>query len=171
MRVIDLTTKNEKQNFLNTAKDLEIIIGKILSNQELLKLLYYNDEDALEKDDIVDSEILKRIVKENIRRKPYLEVPTEENSYMIITFDSFTPSQNPEFRDNLVIFDVLCPLESWDNLGNYLTRPLLILHHLSSMFHDQKLAGIGKAQFQAADILNMGPYSGYQIVFSVTNSD
>lgn len=168
---IDLTSRNEQFNFIDTGKDLEIIIGKIITNQELLKLLYYNDGDALERDDITDPELLKKIIKENIRRKPDLQVPTEENSYIIITFDSFTPSENPEFRDNLIIFDVMCPLDSWDNLGNYMTRPLVILHHLSSMFHKQKLAGIGKAKFSSADILNVGPYAGYQIVFSVTNGD
>jgi hypothetical protein len=171
MRTIDLTNTNTKTNFLETGKDTEIIVGKIANNQDLLKLLYYNDSDALEKDDITDADLIKKIFKDNIRRKPLVEVPEELNSFMIITFDSFTPSENPEFRDNLISFDVLCPMEAWDNLGDYLTRPLLILHHLSAMFHNQKLAGIGKAKFFSADILNIGPYAGYQIVFSVTNAD
>jgi len=168
---IDLTSKNNGTNFLDTATDLEVIVGKILNNQDLLKLLYYNDGDCLEREDITDPAILKDIMRNNIRVKPKLEIPEETNSYIVITFDSFTPSENPQYRDNLVIFDVLCPIESWDNLGSYLLRPMAIQHQLSSMFHKQKLSGIGVAQFNTSDLLNLGPYSGYQLVFSVTNRD
>ena len=37
-----------KSSFLATDKDLNLIVGKILKNQDLLKMLYYTKKDCLD---------------------------------------------------------------------------------------------------------------------------
>jgi hypothetical protein len=35
-------------------------------------------------------------------------------SYVIISFDNFTTNvENPEFRDNIITFDIICHYDQW----------------------------------------------------------
>ena len=39
---------------------------------------------------------------------PKLYVDKSVLNYIIISFDNFTQSANPEFRDNIIEFDIIC---------------------------------------------------------------
>ena len=54
-----------KSSFLNVEKDLGIIIDKILQNDRLQKLLYWNHKDALTRRKLTDDEKFSLIEKEN----------------------------------------------------------------------------------------------------------
>jgi hypothetical protein len=50
---------------------------------------------------------------------PKVEIDKNMFSYVLITFDNFIPNAtNPEFRDNLITFDIICHFNSW-NLGDF----------------------------------------------------
>ena len=53
----------QQQNFLNIEKDFEKISAKLLLNQNILKLIYYNDKNCLSKEDITSAEMLIDISK------------------------------------------------------------------------------------------------------------
>ena len=76
-------------NFAQIEQELEMIIERFAENQNLLKLLYYNDKDALEKEDITDEKILNEILRQNIKIIPEVKIPERQNSFIIITFDSY----------------------------------------------------------------------------------
>jgi hypothetical protein len=44
----------------------------------------------------------------NIKQVPKLSVDGSVLNYIIVSFDNFTPSSNPEFRDNVIEFDIIC---------------------------------------------------------------
>ena len=44
----------------------------------------------------------------NIKNVPKLYVDGSVLTYIIINFDNFQPSGNPEFRDNIIEFDIIC---------------------------------------------------------------
>jgi hypothetical protein len=44
----------------------------------------------------------------NIKIVPKLYVDSSVLSYIIISFDNFTQSTNPEFRDSIIEFDIIC---------------------------------------------------------------
>ena len=69
---------------------------------------------------------------------------------MIITFDNFTQSKNPEFRDNVIEFDIVCHFDQWQ-MKDFQLRPYRIAAELDTMFHDQHLTGIGTLQFLGAN--------------------
>ena len=159
-----------KANFSTVEKDFSDITGRIMANETILKLLYFNSSDCLSnKDLVITSEIIEEVVKENLRIVPSLKVPENKGSYIIVTFDSFTENpQNPEFMNNIILMDVLCPEDTW-MMDSYMMRPFKIMHELQRMFHDKPLNGIGKALFIGANLLNLGDYVGYQMAFSVIN--
>lgn len=159
-----------KANFSTVEKDFEDITSRILSNDTIIKLLYFNTPDCLTKGKVeITSEVIEDIVKQNLRIVPSVKVPENKGSYIIITFDSFSTNENnPEFMDNLILMDVLCPDDVW-MMDSYMMRPFRIMHELQHLFNDRPLNGIGKVYFLGANLLNLGDYSGYQMAFSVIN--
>ena len=141
-----------KSSFLSTDKDLSLIVKKIMSNQRLLKMLYYTQKDCLNGKDLTESQIISMLDKQ-IRIVPKIEISQECPNYIVITFNNFTPNKkNPEFRDFNISIDILCHPDHW-NLGNFQLRPHKIAGEIDAMLNDQKLTGIGTLTFMGADNL------------------
>ena len=117
-----------KADFSTVEKDFSDITGRIMANETILKLLYFNSSDCLNnKDLVITPEIIGEVVKENLKIVPSLKVPKNKGSYIIITFDSFSEnSHNPEFMNNVILMDVLCPEDTWI-MDSYMMRPFKIM--------------------------------------------
>lgn len=137
-----------KSSFLSMEKDTGIIINEILKNNRLKKLLYYTTNDAMEKPNLTEDESLS-LLGTNIKIVPKLYVDGSVLNYILINFDNFIPSENPEFRDNTIQFDIICHFDQW-NLKDYALRPYKIAGEIDSMFNLKKLTGIGYLEFMGA---------------------
>lgn len=137
-----------KSSFLSVEKDTGIIVNEILKNNRLKKLLYYTTSDAMEKPNLTEDESLS-LLGTNIKIVPKLYVDGSVLNYILINFDNFTPSENPEFRDNTIQFDIICHFDQW-NLKDYALRPYKIAGEIDSMFNLKKLTGIGYLEFMGA---------------------
>jgi hypothetical protein len=79
-----------------------------MKNDRLKKLLYYTSKDCLSKPDLNAKETSDLFGK-NIKIIPKLYVDGSVLNYLIINFDTFIPDkENPEFRDNIIEFDIVC---------------------------------------------------------------
>lgn len=143
-----------ESSFLSVEKDMNLIISKMLKNERLKRLLFYTTKDALEKSNLTEDESIELIGK-NIKIVPKLYVDHSVLSYIIINFDNFIQSGNPEFRDNSIEFDIICHFDQWQ-LKDFALRPYKIAAEIDSMFTNSKLTGIGKLEFASASemILN-----------------
>ena len=102
-----------KSAFLSVEKDLEIITNMMFKNDRLKKLLYYTTKDPLGKPNLNEEQTLSLFGK-NIRIVPKLEIDDKALNYIIIDMDNFTPNgENPEFRDNIISFDIFCHFDQW----------------------------------------------------------
>ena len=102
------TYKEPKSSFLSLDKDMAIIVNKIFENKKLKKLLYYTTPDCLKQNDLTDKQTAEMFGKQ-IKIVPKVEVENPVLNYIMIDFDNFVPNNsNPEFRDNLIIFDIIC---------------------------------------------------------------
>ena len=137
-----------KSSFLSMEKDTGIIVNEILKNNRLKKLLYYTTSDAMEKPNLTEDESLS-LLGTNIKIVPKLYVDGSVKNYVLINFDNFTPSENPEFKDNTIQFDIICHFDQW-NLRDYALRPYKIAGEIDSMFNLKKLTGIGYLEFVGA---------------------
>lgn len=137
-----------KSSFLSMEKDTGIIVNEILKNNRLKKLLYYTTSDAMEKPNLTEDQSLN-LLGTNIKIVPKLYVDGSVLNYVLINFDNFTPSENPEFRDNTIQFDIVCHFDQW-NLRDYALRPYKIAGEIDSMFNLKKLTGIGYLEFMGA---------------------
>lgn len=141
-------------SFMAVDKDLELITTWMMKNKNLCKILYYTDRDALDRPALNEIQVAGLIGKQ-IKIVPKIYVDGSVLAYIIISMDNFTPSANPQFRDNMITFDIICHFDQW-HLQDFQLRPYRIAAEIDSMFNNQHLTGIGELHFVGASqiILN-----------------
>lgn len=135
-----------KSSFLSINKDLDIIIKRMLKNDRLQKLLYYTTSRPLDQKALTEDQQIE-LINNNIKIIPKLYIDGSVLNYIIIDFDNFIPNRtNPEFRDNIISFTIVCHFDQW-NLGDFDLRPYRIAAELDTLFNNTHLTGIGTLQF------------------------
>ena len=140
--------KLPKSSFLSMEKDMNLIVNKMFKNERLKRLLYYTDKNALNRPNLTEDQSLE-LINNNIKIVPKMYVDGSVLNYIIINFDKFIPSENPEFRDNIIEFDIICHFDQWQ-LQDFALRPYKIAAEIDSMFNNTHLTGIGTLQFVGA---------------------
>lgn len=163
--------KYPKSRFLSVDKDMNLIISKLFQNERLKKLLYYTQKDALEQPNISTEQMIEMVGK-NIKNVPKLYVDGSVLNYIIISFDNFTRNKkNPEFRDNMVEFDIICHYDQW-NLKDFQLRPYKIAAEIDSMLDGKHLTGIGKLEFLGANqIILTDEYAGLCLTYQAIHGE
>jgi len=102
------TYKYPHSSFLSLEKDMNLIVDKILKNERLKKLLFYTTKDCLSKPNVSEDDTFNMFGKQ-IKIVPKILIDKSVLTYIIISFDNFTlNATNPEFRDNIISFDIIC---------------------------------------------------------------
>ena len=173
-----------KSSFLSCEKDTESIIRKLFVDSKphsdmLKRLLLINTPDCLNDmtnqvyiDKIKNTSIKDLREQGYIRLEPKIKLKENEEvkSYIVISFDNFVPNAtNPEFRDCIVMIDVICHTDYWD-VGNFRLRPLKIAGYIDGILNECKLSGIGKFQFAGCNELMLTEeLSGYCLMYTATH--
>lgn len=154
-------------SFLSIEKDLEIITNNFLKNERLKKLLYYTTPDALNRDSIGNNASLE-LFKNNIKIVPKLYIDGSVLNYIVITFDDFVlNTNNPQFRDNTIQFNIICHYDQWQLNDSFSLRPYKIAAEIDSMISDKHLTGIGELQFLGASNLIINEeFAGITLVYA-----
>ena len=173
-----------ESSFLSCETDTEAIIKKLFVDSRpysdiLKRLLIINTPDCIT--DMTNQEYINKIKsmsvkdlmeKGYVRLSPKISLGENEEvkSYIVISFDNFTPNtSNPYYRDCVVMIDILCHTDYWD-LGNYRLRPLKIAGYIDGILNNTKLSGIGKFQFIGCNELVLSEnLSGYCLTYSATH--
>lgn len=157
-------------SFLSIEKDMNIIINKMFENDRLKKLLYYNTKDCLNKPKLTEEQTLSLINKQ-IKMVPKLYVDKSVLNYIIISFDNFTQSANPEFRDNIIEFDIICHFDQWQ-MNDFKLRPYRIAAEIDMLFNNQKMTGIGELQFLGANqIILTDEFAGLCLMYQAVHGE
>ena len=165
------TYKYPKSSFLSIEKDLDIIVSAMLKNERLKKLLYYTVPTALDEPSL-DQKQSVELIKNNIKIIPKLYVDSSVLNYVIVSFDNFVPNaSNPEFRDNIVSFDIVCHFDQW-NLGDFKLRPYKIAAEIDTLFNNKHLTGIGTLQFLGANQLVLtDEFAGVSLTYAAIHGE
>ena len=163
-----LKTELPHSSFLSVEKDMEIIVNCLLNNNRLKRLLFYTTPDALDKPDITDEQTIEMIGKQ-IKNIPKVQIDKELLNYVIISFDNFTETSNPEFRDNTISFDIICHFDQWQ-LKDFKLRPYKIAAEIDSLINDKKMSGIGRIQFiGASQIVLNDEFAGLTLIYKAVH--
>ena len=161
-----------KSSFISIEKDMGTIVDMMLKNNRLKKLLYYNVENCLFQENLTEDQSLELIEDGYIRMAPKLYVDKDILNYTIISFDNFTPNMtNPEFRDNIISFDIICHFNQWQ-MPNFQLRPYKIAAEIDTLFNNRHLSGIGELQFLGANqILINDEFGGISLMYSAVHGE
>ena len=166
-------------SFLSCEKDTETILKTLFVDSKpysdiLKRLLIINNPDCLDMSNtqyqaMINSKSLGQLIEQGyIRLNPKIARGTFENikSYILISFDNFSSSRNPEFRDCTINFDIICYMDEWC-LDNYQVRPLKICGYIDgilnsltdknrsaakSLGNNIKMSGFGEYQFLGCNL-------------------
>ena len=166
------TYQFSKSSFISIEKDMGTIVDMMLKNNRLKKLLYYNLENCLFQENLTEDQSLELIEDGYIRMVPKLYVDKDILNYIIISFDNFTPNMtNPEFRDNIISFDIICHFNQWQ-MPNFQLRPYKIAAEIDTLFNNRHLSGIGELQFLGANqILINDEFGGISLMYSAVHGE
>ena len=175
-----------RSSFLSCEKDTETIIKKLFVDSrpysdELKRLLLINTKDCLlDKTNPAYLEKIKNTSVADLRKQQYIKTSPklalgeneEVKSYILITFDNFTPSRdNDYFRNCVIEIDIVCNTDYWD-LEGFSVRPLKIAGYIDGILNGTKLSGIGTLDFLSCNeiVLNQN-LSGYCLMYSATHGN
>ena len=160
-----------KSSFLSINKDLDIITSKIIKNDRLQKLLFYTVRDPLSQPALGEEE-LQRLFAENIKIVPKLYIDGSVLNYIIISFDNFIPNAtNPEFRDNVISFDIICHFDQWQ-MNDFNLRPYRIAAEIDTLFNNTHMTGIGTLQFLGCNQLLLNEeFAGISLMYAAIHGE
>ena len=160
-----------KSGFLSTEKDMGLIVNMMLKNENLKKMLHYTTRDCLSQPKLTEDESLDLFGK-NIKIIPKLQIDKEVLNYLIISFDNFTMNgSNPEFRDNIIEFDIICHFDQWQ-MKDFQLRPYKIAGEIDSMFNEKHLTGIGTLKFLGANQMILSDeFAGLCLMYSAVHGE
>lgn len=173
-------------SFLSIEKDISLILTKLffdhkVYNKQLLRLLVIPMKDCLtnETDEAyktkVNNTTLASLIEDGyVKLAPKIAMPEHESvkSYIILSFDNFTPTSNPQFRDCTVHFDIICHTDYWA-MDDFQIRPVKIAGYIDGILNGARLTGIGQLEFMGCNELVLDEVlSGYTLTYrAVHGSD
>ncbi|MFB5759102.1 hypothetical protein [Paenibacillus medicaginis] len=141
----------------------------LIGNQNLCKLLKYNNTDPLSQPDIEDASVL---IMDKIYPMPNIPgTQAEESSLLNIIFDNFKlSSDNKGTKDGTLVINIIVHNNLW--LMNGRLRPFSILAELDKTFNDKRIVGIKKMQFDRGRYYFINEkFSGYQVIYQVVSTN
>ena len=134
-------------SFLGVPKDIAYIMNMLLKNQNLLKLLWYSVPDCLSKPGVTAEQIAEMLKTEQISTKPRVKVDEEEKTYLIVTFDNYSPNDtNTFYRDHNIEIRIITHFNLWSLPDNKI-RIYQAAGEVDSMLNGAKMSGIGITNF------------------------
>lgn len=139
-----------KSSLLGMPKDAAIIIDRILSNPNLLRLLVYETRDWQSQPLPNGEQIKELFTSHQISSVPKIEIDSKEKTYIRLTYGTvIRNASNPEYRDNTFGIDIICHYDNWD-LGDFELRPYRVAGEIDAMLDKTHLTGIGELEFVSA---------------------
>lgn len=134
------------RNLEELGPNLQKIVVRLESNQNLLKLLYYSDKDPYSHPDLTQEQIQKEVFEKLIKIVP--RVGPKETAQSLISLrvvNGTTNRGNSEFRDIGLGIEIFVPLTQWMIKDSNL-RPFSIMGEIQKTLNGKVVNGMGKIQ-------------------------
>ena len=131
------------RNLSEIGENAQKIVKRLMSNQDLVKLLYYTDKDPLSHDDFTPEDLKTKIYQKLIKIIPRIGPKERAESIITINIVGGNQNENNEFKNIGINVEVLVPLTQWfikdDNL-----RPFKIMGEVQKSLNGKTINGLGK---------------------------
>lgn len=132
--------------------NLQKIITRLQSNQNLLKYLYYSDKDPLSNEDLTKEQIQKEVFEKLIKIVP--RVGPKETAQSLISLRvvrAAADRTNDEFNNITLCIEVFVPLTQWFVKDSNL-RPFCIMSEILKSLNHKIINGIGRLEHIGFDL-------------------
>ena len=160
------------RNCAELGENLQKIVKRLLANDDLVKLLYYEQDDPMSQS-VLSMEVKEKEVFEKlIKTVPRVGTKDTAKSVIVVYVQRAGKlSGNKEFRNVRILVDVIVPLTQW-YIRDTNFRPFAILGQVQSSLDDKTVNGLGKISggdfelnFVTDDVIC------YQQVYEITEYD
>lgn len=144
--------------FASVEKYLQDIVGALMKNERLKRLLYYTDSKALSLPKLTQSQAYG-LLNHQIKIIPQINLESEAKPFVVISLDKFVPQEGQTtFREIQLSFDIVCNYEHWP-LEDFQLRPYSIAGEIDAMVNRSHFF-TGIANFIGARQLTLNDYVG-----------
>lgn len=160
------------RNLADLGLNLQKIISRLQTNQNLLKLVYYTSKDPLNEEDLTEEQIKTEVYNKLIKIVP--RIGYKETAQSMISMRVVRGRNNPEngeFRDFEIDIEVFVPLTQWFIKDSNL-RPFAIMGEIHKSLNNKVINGLGKMRggdFQINFITD--EIVSYEMVYYITSYD
>ena len=160
------------RNLADLGLNLQKIISRLQTNQNLLKLVYYTSKDPLNEQDLTDEQIKNEIYNKLIKIVP--RIGYKETAQSMVTLRVVRGRnniENDEFRDFEINIEVFVPLTQWFIKDSNL-RPFAIMGEVHKSLNNKTINGLGKmvgGDFQINFLTD--EIVSYEMVYYITSYD
>ena len=134
------------RNLTELGPNLQKIIIRLQSNQNLIKLLYYTDKDPLSHPDLTPAQIQSNVFEKLIKVVPRVGPKETANSIVALrVVRGNHNADNDEFRNFQIGIEVFVPLTQWF-IKNENLRPFCILGEIQKSLLGKTINGMGKIE-------------------------
>ena len=152
--------------------NLQKIIKRLMANDELVNLLYYEDENPLERPSLSAEVKQREIFEKLIKTVPRVGTKDTAKSVIVVYVQRAGKIPgNKEFKNVKILVDVIVPLTQW-YIKDANLRPFAILGRVQESLDDKTINGLGKMvggdfelNFVTDDVIC------YQQVYEITEYD
>lgn len=124
--------------------NLQKIVRRLIANDDLVNLLYYEDDNPLEQSSLSTEEKNKEVFEKLIKTVPRVGTKDTAKSVIVVYIQGARKIPgNKEFRNVKILIDVIVPLTQWYIQDTNL-RPFAILGKIQESLDDKTVNGLGK---------------------------
>lgn len=132
------------RNCAEIGENLQRIVNRLLSNDNLINLLYYSDKDPLSHESLTEEQKNKEVFGKLIKMVPRIgPKETAQSAISIRVTDATTSEDNPEFKNVFIQIEVFVPMTQWV-IKNSNLRPFAILGEIQKSLDKKLINGLGK---------------------------
>lgn len=132
------------RNCAEIGENLKLIMKRLMANQTLVKLLYYEDKDPLSQPDLTEEQLKNLIYNKHIKIIPQIGSKETAQSIVVIRVTKGQKNiDNDEFRNITITLEIFVPITQWF-IKNENLRPFLILGEIQKSLDGKTINGLGK---------------------------
>ena len=162
----------KERNLQDIGVNAQKIVKRLMANQNLVKLLYYTDNDPLNNPDLTSEQLQNEVFEKLIKIVP--RVGPKETAHSIISVRFVRGRQNAvnnEFKNVTISIEVFVPLTQWIIKDTNL-RPFAIMGEVQKSLNGKKIEGLGKMQGGDFDLNFLTEeISDYEQLFTLVSYD
>ena len=163
---------NSVRNCTDLGANAQLIVKRLLANQNLLKLLYYTDKDPLSHEDLTAEQIQDEVFEKLVKIVP--RVGPKETAHSVIAIRIARGRGlviNKEFKNINISIEIFVPMTQWI-IKNTNLRPFAIMGEIQESLNGKKIEGLGKMVGGDFDLNFLTEeISAYEQTFVITSCD